>query len=128
VDEPTLNDLDPPVWPDPPEDATYLVQRCHELRRKPIQAFTAEDLRILIGQQIALPHLVPQALDLLAGDPLVGADYGPGDLLEAVLRVDRSYWDERPSERDRLSEIVVTLVPMDPDVRAAVQAFRSGLE
>jgi hypothetical protein len=126
VDEQTLDDLDPPAWPEAPEDATYLVRRCHELRRKPIDAFSAEDLRIMIGQQIAVSCLVPRALDRLAGDPLVSGDFFHGDLLEVVLRVDRSYWAARPAERDRLHGMIATLVPMDPDVRAAIEAFRAG--
>jgi hypothetical protein len=124
--ERTLDELDPPAWSDAPEDATYLVRRCHELRRKPVGAFTVEDLRIMIGQQIALPHLVPHALDLLAKDPLASGDFFHGDLLEVVLRVDRSYWIERPDERDRLNGMISTLIPMDSDVRAAVEAFRSA--
>jgi CDI immunity proteins len=125
MDDQTLDELDPPVWPNASEDDTYLVRRCHELRRKPMGEYTAEDLRIMIGQQIALPHLVPRALNVLAADPLVSGDYFPGDLFEAVLRVDRSYWADQPEQLQRLRTIVETLAPMDPNVRAAVEAFRA---
>lgn len=121
----TLDEVDPPAWSDAPADATNLVRRCHELRRKAIGEFTVEDMRMMIGQRIGLPYLVPQALDLLASDPLASGDLFPGDLLEAVLRVDGSYWTARPAERTRLSGIVATLVPMDADVRAAVEAFQA---
>jgi hypothetical protein len=32
----TLDDVDRPAWPPAPRDATWLVQRVHELRRKPL--------------------------------------------------------------------------------------------
>ena len=54
--------LDAPAWGPAPAEATYLVRRCHEVRNKPLDEFTVEDLRLMIGQQIALQHLVPLAL------------------------------------------------------------------
>src|SRR5579875_434758 len=60
-----LDILDPPAWGPSPPDGTALIRCCHELRTKPLRDFTAEDLRIMIGQQIALRHLVPLALDRL---------------------------------------------------------------
>ena len=50
----TLDTVDPPAWGPAPPDATPLITRCHELRTKPLRDFTAEDLRIMIGQQVAL--------------------------------------------------------------------------
>jgi len=125
MDAETLDDLDPPAWGDANDDDTYLVRRCHELRRKPLDEFAPEDLRIMIGQQIALPFLVPRALNLLAADPLVSGDLFPGDLLEAVMRIDDSYWTQHPGQLEGISNLVGTLVPVDGEVRAAVEAFRA---
>ena len=50
----TLDTVDPPAWGPAPPDATLLIKRCHELRTKPLIDFTAEDLRIMFGQQVAL--------------------------------------------------------------------------
>jgi hypothetical protein len=80
----TLDELDPPARPAADYDSR-LVTRAHDLRRKPIGDFTAEDLRIMIGQQVALAHLVPRALDALELNPLAQGDFYPGDLLQAVL-------------------------------------------
>ena len=63
-----------------------LVKRCHELRTKPLRDFTVEDLRIMIGQQVALGRLVALALDRLRPDSLVEDDDYPADLLASVLR------------------------------------------
>ncbi len=83
----TLEQLEGRSWPGPDFDS-YLVSTCHRLWTKPLDQFTVEDLRIMIGQQIGLAHLIPRALDLLEDDPLVEGDYFPGDLLISVVRVD----------------------------------------
>jgi CDI immunity proteins len=70
--------------PDPGPDASYLVRRCLELRRKPVAEFTTEDLRIMLGQRIGVPILLPIAAAVLADDPLAEGDYFPGDLLHSV--------------------------------------------
>jgi hypothetical protein len=57
-----LDVLDPPPWSAELEYNSFLVRRVHELRRKPVGEFTVEDLRIMIGQEIALEVLVPRAL------------------------------------------------------------------
>ena len=120
----TLDELDPPAWGAPTHDS-YLVRRTHELRRVPLGEFTAEDLRIMIGQQIGLPYLVPRALDVLQVNPLAEGDFYPGDLLQAVLRIDVDYWREHVEQRERVSTLVATLVPIDNDLRAALHAFKS---
>ena len=92
----TLDTVDPPVCGPAPSDATLLVRRCHQLRTKPLRDFTVKDLRIMIGQQIAVKHLVPLALERLQADPLGGGDYYPGDLLASVLRADAALWEWSP--------------------------------
>jgi len=81
----TLEELEGVVWGDPECDS-HLLSTCHRLRRKPLDEFTAEDLRIMIGQGIGLPHLVPRALNLLEREPLAEGDCYPGDLLISLVR------------------------------------------
>jgi hypothetical protein len=64
---------------------SYLVSTCHRLWTKPVVEFTVEDLRIMIGQRLGLPHLVPLALNILERDPLAEGDDYPGDLLMSLL-------------------------------------------
>jgi hypothetical protein len=80
----TLEQLDGDLWP-APEFESSLASTCHRLRRKPLDAFTVEDLRIMIGQRIGLAHLLPRAIDVLEQDPFAAGDFFPGDLLLAVL-------------------------------------------
>ncbi|HCK83351.1 MAG TPA: hypothetical protein DHW63_02170 [Hyphomonadaceae bacterium] len=81
---PTLEQLDGEDWGEP-TFPSGLVIRCHQLRKKELDAFTAGDLRVLIGQGMSLKYLMPKALALLCSDPLTEGDLYPGDLLRALI-------------------------------------------
>ena len=100
---------------EPPEDATYVQHTCYELRRTPLGQFEAEDLRIMIGQQIGLELLVPRALGALIQQPLIEADMYPGDLLRAVLALPDSFWHSHPAEDQRLRVAVAAFDAIDPN-------------
>jgi CDI immunity proteins len=123
----TIEEIEGTREPDPGPDATALVRRCLTLRRKPLPEFTVEDLRIMIGQQLSLPILLPLAVTVLAGNPLAAGDYYPGDLLRAVVRLPQAAWHGAASHRERLAEALqATPLPAedtDPSLRAAVTAF-----
>jgi hypothetical protein len=100
----TLDELEGVEW-GPPNYPTYLVQECHRLRKKPVNEFTVEDLRIMIGQKIGLDHLMPRAVEALEHQPLAEGRYYPGDLLGSVLNA--SDWlRHRPEMRSRVARIV----------------------
>ena len=108
-------------------DATFLVRRCHELRTKPLRDFTVEDLQIMIGQQIALKHLVPLALERLQADPLVGGDCYPGDLLASVLRADAAVWEWSPDLDVSLRNLIEDLnerSELEPGLRELIEKYR----
>lgn len=92
---PTLDELEGESWGEPDFDS-HLVVTCHRLRQKPIDEFSVEDLRIMIGQHISLLHLMPRAVAILETNPLAEGAFYPGDLLEAVLRTCRSFLREQP--------------------------------
>jgi CDI immunity proteins len=124
---PTLDDLEGVVWGEP-TFPSGLVTRCHELRRKPVSEFTLADIRLLIGQSISLPILMPRALAALGADPLVEAFYYPGDLLSAVVRADRAFWQQHPelltgahsiAERAAIALCSGT-IDLDPATRSAL--------
>lgn len=87
----TLEELENQIWGEP-EFESHLVVTCHELRRKPLEQFTVEDLRIMIGQNIGLKHLMPRALDVLKRTPFAEGDYYPGDLLTNVISAESEYF------------------------------------
>lgn len=77
-----------------PNYDSYLVMRCFELYKVPLEDFTTEDLRIMIGQQIGLDYLIPLAIDTLKQDLFAEGDYYEGDLLKNILEVDTTFWDK----------------------------------
>ncbi|GAA3913552.1 contact-dependent growth inhibition system immunity protein [Actinoplanes auranticolor] len=105
----TIQQIEGRGWGTVPADASFLVQRCTELRRKPLEQFTVEDLRIMLGQEIAVPILLPLAVDVLAADPHAEGDYYPGDLLWAVLRLPAAAWSAMPEVRQRLAAAVAVV-------------------
>jgi len=111
----TLDDVDGPAWSAAPPHSTRLVQRVHALRRKPLHHLTVEDLRLLIGQLVALDATVPLALGKLRERPLAEGDYYPGDLLMVVLRIPDAYWSTHPDQLCVLRAALERLDPEDPD-------------
>jgi hypothetical protein len=94
------------VWKDCPSDASLLVQRTHELRKKNVDDFDVEDFRLMIGQAEALSILVPNAISILRNDILAEGDYYPGDLLNSVLSINKDFWDHHPSLREQVCMII----------------------
>lgn len=88
----TIEKTENDYWEEPGY-STQLVKRCHELRKVPIDKFTIEDLRIMIGQQFSLPILIPIALEKFADDLFVAGDFYEGDLLNCVLLINTEYWN-----------------------------------
>ncbi|WHT21687.1 contact-dependent growth inhibition system immunity protein [Crossiella sp. CA-258035] len=101
-----LTELERDDWGPPPPEASHLITRCHQLRRVPLDRLTPADLRLLIGQHIGLPHLVPLALARLRADPLLEADFYPGDLLCAVLGAGAEFWAGHPGWRAEVTALV----------------------
>ena len=87
----TIEFLENDYWKES-EFNSYLVKTCHKLRKKQLIDFEIEDLRILIGQNIALLYLVPMALDILEKDILAEGDFYEGDLLKSLLTTESNFW------------------------------------
>ena len=122
MDSRTIEEIEGVREPEPGPNAGFLVERCTALRRKPLSQFTTEDLRIMLGQQIAVPILLPMAVAVLAEDPLAEGDFYPGDLLNAVVRIPDAAWVGE--ERERLASVLRALPRLeDKMVREAVEAF-----
>lgn len=92
---------------DKPTNDSYLVRRCFELYKIPLEEFVIEDLRIMIGQQIGLTYLIPLALETLKKDLFAEGDYYEGDLLKNVLDIDTLFWDNNSELWLRLNELII---------------------
>src|SRR5687767_7847702 len=113
----SLQQLDGEDWGDPTFES-HLVTECNRLRRVPLEDFTPENLRIMIGQDIGLPYLIPLALEVLRSNPFVSGDFYEGDLLAVVLRADSRFWVASPklrAEAARVAQQAISLFPgLDP--------------
>lgn len=129
----TLEELDGQIWGEP-EFNSHLVVTCHKLRRKPIEQFTVGDLRIMIGQNIGLTHLMPKALDILKKTPFVEGDFYPGDLLANVISAERDYFRNNPeltfellrvckTATQQIDEHAIELYSLKEDMRHWLTAF-----
>jgi hypothetical protein len=116
----TLQELEGQDWGEPTFGSS-LVTTCHRLRRKRLDDFNVEDLRIMIGQKIGLPFLVPIALERLAVDPLVDGDFYPGDLLAMVLQVDDAFWNAHHDLCDQIRPIVRRVKALLPSLEQVEQ-------
>ncbi len=101
-----LDELEGDAW-ETPEDGypSLLVERCYVLRTVPVRELRPEDLRVLIGQNIGLEFLIPLALGLLEHQPLMDAEFYPGDLLGYTLSREDSFWQQHPEWKDKAQRI-----------------------
>jgi len=89
-------------------DSGYLVTRCNELRRIPLNEFTIEDLRIMISQSIGLIYLIPLSLEKLQENILAEGDYYPGDLFKSVVNIDSHFWTTNKELHTQLKHIIAS--------------------
>lgn len=123
----TVDEVDPPAWGAPPPDATGLMLLGYELRRKRLDELTVEDLRLGIGQEIALAHLMPLAIPVLHHDPRAEGDFYPGDLLASVLRVDARFWEGNTDLAAEVRSIVDGLDKPPDEIAPDIERFRMRL-
>ncbi len=91
--EKTLENLEKKVWPPlAPDEPSDLIITCNQLRKKQLKEFTIEDLRVMIGQDIGLPFLIPLSIVELKKNILAEGECYQGDLLKSVLTSDKKYW------------------------------------
>lgn len=80
-------------------------------------------MRLLIGQDIGLPYLLPLALSVLRENPLAEGDMYEGDLLSAVLTRNPVVWTEFPGIGRELRAIVSELIDLPADLQQKVERF-----
>lgn len=98
----TIEVIEQDFWGDKPDYDSHLVATVYKLRRKNLDEFTTEDLRIVIGQNFSLTILIPRAISVLEEDILAEGDFYPGDLLKSVLTITQKFWDDYPELKIKL--------------------------
>jgi hypothetical protein len=100
-----------------------MVARIHELRRVPVGQLSVDDVRLLIGQKVGVHTLLPVAVEQLSREPLLAATFYPGDLLRAVLRIPKTYWEQEAGLLERLRSIVDSIDEVPSEIEAEVRSF-----
>jgi hypothetical protein len=102
----TLENLEKQKFGAPEDAPTPMTLRCLELCRLPLNQFSTEDLRLMIGQQFGLTYLVPMAIKKLEMDLFCSGDYYPGDLLKNVLAIDTLFWNNNKLLWNKLNDLI----------------------
>ena len=97
----TLEQLESKVWPEP-DFNSRLVVTCHKLRKKRLEDFNVEDLRIMLGQSIGAKYLLPKAIEILRKKPFAEGDFFEGDLLVAIARHPENFNQLPPEDVEHL--------------------------
>ncbi len=92
----SLQELENDDWGDP-HGPTGMVIRCMRLRRVPVRDLTADDCRLLLGQEIGVRFVLPVALDYLFKNPLESGIGDTGALMRRVLELPTAFWQNHPN-------------------------------
>lgn len=101
----TLENLEKEKWITFDSDSR-LIKRIKELRKVPLDNFSVEDLRLMIGQRDSLEYLIPLAIEKLTADILAEGDMYKGDLLLAVVNTRQDYWDKSTEQKREVIELI----------------------
>jgi hypothetical protein len=102
----SLENLEKRNFGNPHDAPTPMVERCLILCKIPLEKFTVEELRLMIGQNFSLQYLIPLAMEHLRNDILTEGDFFPGDLLKNVLSIDTRFWTENKMLWEELNELI----------------------
>lgn len=101
----SIEEIEGDYW-DEPTFHSYVVVASHKARKKPLFELTAEDVRLLISQQISLDIVLPIAIDTLSTNVGIAAYFYEGDLLNAVLRINDDYWNLYKELYAKVAELI----------------------
>jgi hypothetical protein len=101
----SLEELENDYWKDV-EFPSTLVERCYAYRKIPVKDLSAEQLRLLIGQKIGLPFLIPPSIAMLKDNILAEGDFYPGDLLDALLNLSEDEWVQNEKEKGEFLKLI----------------------
>lgn len=104
ISEMTVNELEgvSPLGPFP----SSLTERIADVRKIPIGELDPSEARLLLSQHQGTTYVVPKALEFLEGDPWIQATFYPGDLLKAVLKLERVHWPPGSEWSRRIRAVV----------------------
>jgi hypothetical protein len=103
----TIESLEKDAW-GPDTYNSHLTSTIHQLRKKVLNDYTVEDMRITIGQQMGLPYLVPLAIEVLKENISAEGDFYEGDLLGVVLKINAKFWKDNNEYWKAVNSLIKT--------------------
>jgi hypothetical protein len=92
--------------PHPDDNPTPLVKEIHELINLPLSKYSIENLRLMIGQEVGLPYLIPLAIERLSDDLFAEGDMYEGDLLSNVVNISLCFWEQNPELKAQVNHLI----------------------
>lgn len=103
----SIERLEKKTWPPlPMDEGSHLIKTCNALRKKQLQDFTVEDLRIMIGQEIGVYFLIPIVIETLKENLFAEGNMYEGDLLKNVLEINTKFWDDNKNYWLEMNELI----------------------
>jgi hypothetical protein len=103
----SIERLEKKTWPPlSTDEGSHLIKTCNALRKKQLQDFTVEDLRIMIGQEIGVYFLMPIVIETLKENLFAEGDMYEGDLLKNVLEINTTFWDDNKKYWLEMNELI----------------------
>jgi CDI immunity proteins len=85
---------------------SHLTVKINELLQKPLNTFTVEDLRLVIGQQLGLKYLITLVIEILKTNLFAEGDFYEGDLLQSVLNIESRFWSDDENSWIKLDNLI----------------------
>jgi contact-dependent growth inhibition (CDI) system CdiI-like immunity protein len=111
-------------WPDDRGPfPTRMVETIALALQKPARDLDAQEVRLLVSQNLALEYSAPLALQLLKAGPMVSGGAYYGDLLNACLTLEPGFWAQNRSVFIQFRELLSNIRTIDTEINARVDAF-----
>jgi hypothetical protein len=90
----SIENLEKKNWGEIPSDESSIVIRAMKLRKTPLEVFSIDDIRFMIGQQIGLKYLLVLAIEILNENVMAEGNYYEGDLLNSIFLIKKEHWKD----------------------------------
>lgn len=85
---------------------SYVVRTSLNALKKPLNQLSIEEVRLLITQKLGVKYLLPIAVNALEDDLFQEVIYYNGDLLNAVLNLPMSFWNDNKDEYEKMRVLI----------------------
>lgn len=85
---------------------SYVVRTSINALKKPLNQLSIEEVRLLITQKLGVKYLLPVAVGALENDLFQEVKYYDGDLLNAVLHLPMSFWNDNKDEYEKMCVLI----------------------